>query len=132
MRLRSLRSLPYGARNPHPLVLTVRHGAHVERFRFDDLKSALAELEEQVRVVRREGPLEEVSMLRRFEPESRVAARLEISTGGWLRKRDAGIDVMGDGTLVAYSGGIRRRELIRDRDLGPTLEAACRALHSRG
>lgn len=62
-------------------------------------------------------------MLRQFEPEVRVAARLELSTGGFLRKRDAGVDVMGDGTLVAYSGGIRRRELARGRDLDAAVEA---------
>jgi len=50
-------------------------------------------------------------MLRRFEPGDRVAARVEISTGRWLRGRDAGVDVMGDGRLVPYSGGVRRREL---------------------
>ena len=33
----------------------------------------------------RAGGLEEVSMLRKFEPGDRVAARIEISTGGWLR-----------------------------------------------
>jgi hypothetical protein len=50
-------------------------------------------------------------MLRTFEPGDRVAARLELSTGGWLRGRAAGLDVMGDGALVAYAGGVRRRRL---------------------
>jgi hypothetical protein len=50
-------------------------------------------------------------MIRTYEPGQRVKARLEISTGGWLRRNDAGIDVMGDGRLVAYAGGVRRREL---------------------
>lgn len=57
-----------------------------------------------------EGPLDEVNMLRRFGPEDRVAARLEISTPG-LRGRDAGVDVRGDGSIVAYRGGVIRREL---------------------
>jgi hypothetical protein len=81
------------------------------------------ELAARVRSVRREGPLEEVSILRKFEPESRVAARLEISSGSLLRRRDAGVDVMGDGTLVTYRGGVRRRELCRGRDLAPALDA---------
>jgi hypothetical protein len=40
-----------------------------------------------------------------------VAARIELSSGGWLRGREAGVDVMGDGTLVPYEGGIRREPL---------------------
>jgi hypothetical protein len=50
-------------------------------------------------------------MLREFEPGERVAARLELSTGGWLRGREAGVDVMGDGGLVAYVGGLGRSHL---------------------
>ncbi len=50
-------------------------------------------------------------MLRDFAPGDRVAARLELSTGGMLRGRTAGIDLMGDGSLVAYAGGIGRRPL---------------------
>jgi hypothetical protein len=50
-------------------------------------------------------------MLREFAPEQRVAARIEIATGGWLRGRAAGLDVMGDGSLVPYAGGVRRRKL---------------------
>jgi hypothetical protein len=50
-------------------------------------------------------------MIRTYEPRDRVKARLEISTGGLLRGADAGVDVMGDGRLVPYSGGVRRREL---------------------
>ena len=64
--------------------------------------------------VRAEGPLEGVRMLRDFEPAQRVAARLELSTGGMLRRRDAGVDVMGDGTLVPFAGGLRRRQLEPD------------------
>jgi hypothetical protein len=61
--------------------------------------------------VRAQGGLESVSMLREFEPGDRVAARLEISTGRWPRGRAAGIDVMGDGGLLAFSGGIHRTVL---------------------
>jgi len=62
--------------------------------------------------VRDEGPLDDVSMIRSYGAAGRVAARLEISSGGLLRRgRDAGVDVMGDGRLVAYAGGVGRREL---------------------
>ena len=52
-----------------------------------------------------------MAVLREFDPEEQVAARLEISTRGLLRSRDAGVDVKGDGSLVAYRGAILRRPL---------------------
>ena len=56
-----------------------------------------------------------------------VAGRVEISTGGLLRRgEDAGVDVMGDGTFVAFAGGMRRTELDPGRQ-GP-FEAVRRAL----
>ena len=42
-------------------------------------------------------------------------AAIELSTGGFLRGRDAGVDVMGDGSLVPYAGGIRKRTLNADQ-----------------
>ena len=54
-------------------------------------------------------------MLREFEPGDRVAARLEISTGGLLRGRTAGDRRDGRRRLVAFAGGIGRRELELDR-----------------
>jgi hypothetical protein len=58
-----------------------------------------------------EGPLPQRKMIRTYEPEKQVAARLEISTGGWLGGDTAGIDVMGDGRVVPFRGGVVRREL---------------------
>lgn len=58
-------------------------------------------------------------MLRDFGPGDRVAARLELSTGGILRGRSAGVDVKGDGSVVAYTGGIGRRELQLKRGESP-------------
>jgi hypothetical protein len=58
-----------------------------------------------------EGPLPERKMIRTYEPSKQVAARLEISTGGWLGGDTAGVDVMGDGRVVPFSGGVVRREL---------------------
>jgi hypothetical protein len=66
-------------------------------------------------------------MLRDFEPGQRVAARLEVSTGRWLRGRAAGVDVMGDGSLVAFSGGMTRHEL-EARDGESPFDAVRRAL----
>lgn len=83
----------------------------MKRERFDELEAALTELRRQVDAVRAEGPLADIKAVRNFEAGSRVAARLELSTGRWLRGTDAGVDVMGDGSLIAFAGGMRRREL---------------------
>jgi hypothetical protein len=91
--------------------LTVRHGPRVDRERFDDLDDAVAELRRRAEEVRGEGPLDTVKAFRNYEPGKRVAARLELSSGGWLRGREAGVDVMGDGTVIPYTGGIRREPL---------------------
>lgn len=91
--------------------LTVRHGPDVTREQFDDLEGAISEMRRHVERIRSEGPLSKVSVPRDYEPSDQVHARLEISTGGLLRRSDAGIDLMGDGSLVPYVGGVRRREL---------------------
>ncbi|HEY8640470.1 MAG TPA: hypothetical protein VIL53_08200 [Solirubrobacterales bacterium] len=95
--------------------LTIRHGSDVVREQFDSLEQAIEELRRLAEAIRSEGPLDRVGSLRDFEPAEQVHARLEISTGGLLRGRDAGLDLMGDGTLVPYRGGIRRTQLeLRD------------------
>ena len=91
--------------------LTVRHGSKVRKERFDDLGAAIEAMEDSVRDIRREGPLKEVNVLRQYRPDRLVHARLELSTGGLLRGREVGIDVMGDGALVPYTGVVRKREL---------------------
>ena len=91
--------------------LTVRHGSSVEQERFDELDDAMAAVEQRVREIRSEGPLRELNALRDYEPGQRVHARLELSTGGLFRGHEAGIDVMGDGKLVPYTGVIRKERL---------------------
>jgi hypothetical protein len=94
-----------------PWTLTVRHGSRVERERLETLEEAMAELERRARAIRAEGPLQQVSMLREFAPADRVHARLEISGRGLLRPPTAGVDVRGDGEIVAYRGGLRRQRI---------------------
>jgi hypothetical protein len=107
--------------------LTVRQGPRVAREKFEDLDAAIEALERHAKDIRSAGPLRTRKMLREFEPEVQVAGRVEISTGGLLRRGDdAGVDVMGDGTFVAFSGGMRRTEL-DPGDRGP-FEAVRRAL----
>jgi len=91
--------------------LTVRHGSDVDHLHFDDLGTAVAGMRELALAIRSEGPLRPVSSLRDFEPGDQVAARLEISTGGFLRKKVAGVDVRGDGAFVPFRGGVVREEL---------------------
>jgi len=107
--------------------LTVRQGPRVTREKFEDLDAAVEALERHAKDIRSAGPLKPRKMLREYEPDVQVAGRVEISTGGWLRRgEDAGIDVMGDGAFVAFSGGMRRTEL-DPGDRGP-FDAVRRAL----
>jgi hypothetical protein len=84
----------------------------VAREKFEDLDAAVAAMERGAKDIRSGGPLEAKKVFREYEPGVQVAGRVEISTGGFLRSGvSAGIDVMGDGALVAYRGGVRREEL---------------------
>ncbi|MFI5028431.1 MAG: hypothetical protein ACHQCF_05555 [Solirubrobacterales bacterium] len=91
--------------------LTIRHGSDVEHEGFADLDEAVAELRRRALAIRSEGPVKKVAGFKDFEPRDQVHARLQLSTGGLLRKSVAGIDVRGNGELVPYRGGIRREEL---------------------
>ena len=77
--------------------------------------------------VRREGRLPTVSMLREFTPDQRVQARVEISGPGVLRGREGGIDVMGDGAVITYTGTIRK-EPIEAESLDQAFDRLGRAL----
>lgn len=91
--------------------LTIRIGSRVEREQYPTLEGAIEALRGRVARLRSEGDLPSISMLREFSPEQRVRARLEISTGKIFRRREAGVDVMGDGSLVPYLGGATKTHL---------------------
>jgi hypothetical protein len=91
--------------------VTVRHGPAVSREKVETLDKAISRAQEAVREVQREGDLRTVKAFRDYGPEKRVHARIEVSGPGLLRGREGGIDVMGDGRPVAYTGAIRKREL---------------------
>ena len=110
--------------------LTVRRGAKVSREDYETLAEAVKELRRVAEEVRAEGGLPTVKMLREFEPGDRVAARIEISTGGWLRGADGGVDVMGDGSVVAFRGGLHRTPLEPRHDETP-YDAVRRALERK-
>ena len=91
----------------------------------------MAELERRAEAIRAEGPLEDVSMIRDYDAEVQVHARLELSFGGSLRRREAGIDVMGDGRLVPYSGGAIRKKQLPTEGTGTAYEALRDAVDAR-
>jgi hypothetical protein len=107
--------------------LTVRHGPRVSREAFDDLEDALDAMRDHAVAVATEGRLAPVQGLRPYEAEDRVAARIEISSGGRFRGRKAGIDVMGDGALVPYRGVVRK-ERLEGRTPNAALDAVREAL----
>ncbi len=82
----------------------------MQRERFGSCEEALEELRRRAIQVLGEGPLKEVFALRDFEPGQQVAARFEISAPGLLI-REAGMDVKGDGSLVPYTGAIRKEPI---------------------
>jgi len=68
-------------------------------------------MKRQTQVIRQEGPLDEVSAIRDYGPGQRVHARLELATGRLFGRRQAGIDLMGDGALVPFVGVIRKEPI---------------------
>lgn len=96
--------------------LTLRAGPRVERERFADLGDAVAEMQRRIEAVKAEGPLGPAKMFREYEPARRIHARAEISRGRFLSTKGAGVDLMGDGALVPYSGTVWRRVLDAGED----------------
>ena len=94
--------------------VTVRHGSSVGREKFASLGEAVADARRQVEEIRREDRLPPISFIRDFSPDQRVAARIEISGPGLIRSPEGGIDVMGDGTAIAYTGAVRKERIEAD------------------
>jgi hypothetical protein len=94
--------------------VTVRHGSRVGREKFDSLDEAIDEARRRVEQIRREGGLPSISVFRTHTPDQRVHARIEISGPGLIRAPEGGIDVMGDGNAIAYTGTVRREPIHAD------------------
>jgi hypothetical protein len=94
--------------------VTVRHGSSVGREKFGTLDEAIADARRRVEEIRRGDRLPPVKMLREFTPAQRVHARIEISGPGLIRAPEGGIDVMGDGNAIAYTGAIRKERIEAD------------------
>jgi hypothetical protein len=91
--------------------VTVRHGSSVGREKFDSLDEAMAEARRRVEEIQREGGLSTIKAFRDHTPDQRVHARIEISGPGLLRGKEGGVDVMGDGKAIAYTGAIRKEQI---------------------
>jgi hypothetical protein len=91
--------------------VTVRHGSVVEKTSFESLDEALDQARARAAAVVSDGPLGEISAFRDYGPEKRVHARIEVSEKRLIGGAEAGIDVMGDGSLVPYRGVIRKQPL---------------------
>jgi hypothetical protein len=92
--------------------LTARISGKVEHERFDELDAALDALERRGHALQGQADAEVVggSMMRRFEPEDQVTARLELSGPRRLR---VGVDVRGDGSAVPFTGRLIRQQVER-------------------
>jgi hypothetical protein len=95
--------------------LTARVSGKVTHEQFDELDAALRALERRGHTLQGEADAEVVggSLMRRYEPQDQVTARLEISGPGRLR---AGVDVRGDGSAVPFTGRLLRKQVERRRD----------------
>jgi len=93
--------------------VTVRNGPSVEKLRCETLPEALDALEQRARAVADGNGLDEIDLhVRRYKPEDQVAARAELKGPQRLRPIiHAGIDVHGDGSVVAWSGGVKREQI---------------------
>lgn len=91
----------------------VRAGSKVERSRHDELKAALAAIEERGRELERSATGRTVSspLGRSYEPVQQVIGRIELAGPGRLR---VGVDVRGDGSSECWTGRLRR-ELVEQR-----------------
>ena len=84
------------------------------REKFNSLDEAIDDARRRVEEIRREGGLPEISVFRQHMPDQRVHARIEISGPGLIRGAEGGIDVMGDGHAIAYTGAIRKEQIRAD------------------
>ena len=94
--------------------VTVRHGSRVGREKFDSLDEALDQARRRVDDIRRDDRLPPITVFRKHTPGQRVNARIEVSGPGILRSPEGGIDVMGDGHAIAYTGAVRKETIDAD------------------
>lgn len=94
--------------------MTVRYGPDVTRQGFDDLDTVIAAAEAKAEAVLAGGPLKTVKVFRDYPPDQLVNARIEISGKGLISPPTAGIDIQGDGGMLGFTGGVRRKPIEAD------------------
>src|SRR5690349_11485526 len=101
----------YAGRSMRGYRVTARKGPKVERERYDDANQALAAVERHARELERTAMARATGgrLIRRFEPVQQVVGRVEIKGPDGLA---GGIDVRGDSSTEAYTGGRMRRTLV--------------------
>jgi hypothetical protein len=106
--------------------ITVRSGPEVEKLRVDTLPEALDALEERVQAVAATANASTIDLrVRRYEPSAQITARAELKGPQRLRPIvHAGFDVHGDGSVIPWTGGMRRETVLAVR--GESAYAALR------
>ncbi len=98
-------------------VIIRRRDGETEKRRFATLADAVDDLESELRSVASviaRAPRVERALGRDYEPAEQVAVRGELRGPRGVR---AGVDVRGDGEMVAFTGVVRRRPIaLGDRD----------------
>ena len=89
--------------------VTVRRGPKVDHERCDTLDEAIELAKRHVRGSRRRDAVEAIG--RRYEPADLVAVRIELKGPGGR----GGLDVRGDGGVIAWTGRVFRTVLERRR-----------------
>jgi hypothetical protein len=111
--------------------IVVRNGAKVDRLKAASLGEALELVERYGRGLAAQPRLKEVDLrFRTYAPADQVAARIEVSgPQRWRPSVRAGIDVRGDGSVAAWSGGTDREFVAQESGESP-YDALRRALQS--
>jgi hypothetical protein len=101
--------------------LTERAGPKVKRASFADVELALDALESRGRELARAAPGDAVdAKFKRFEPQQRVVARLELAgPERFVPSVRGGVDVRGDGSVEAFRGRVRREVISEQRGESP-------------
>ena len=88
--------------------ITVRRGPKIDHERADTLDEAIEVAKRYVRGSRRREAIEAIG--RRYEAEHQVAVRIELKGPGGR----GGLDVRGDGGVIAWTGRVFRKVLEGD------------------
>jgi hypothetical protein len=104
----------------------LRAGSKVARERYGDVNQALAAVERHVQELERTAHARATGgrIIRRFEPVQQVVGRVELRGPDGVH---GGVDVRGDGSSEAFTGGLRRT-LVAQRDGESPCGALRRAL----